>query len=871
MSEPIRPSARLSLAAAFTTLTSLTGLGRLVQPKLWFLECVLLFVVVMASGHLTRLALRGRGGWLNSVVIAVQVVCGALVYVALTVPGSAPLGCIPSPGALRAISTLFSAGSTAIADAAPPAVPVPGLVAILCLVGLGLALVIDALAVTFHRAVLTGLPVLATVLVPATRLPSGPGAWFAFIVASAGYLALLNIEGQAKLQRWGQLNTAPANQGVAREDQNKGATHQPLAARIAVVSVVAALILPTFVPSLNGLLHTGQGTGPAANGTYSLSTDVDLRNSLTSTNAYSVLDYTSNATDISNEYLGMSYLDTFDGNAWTAGAPKTPNVQGPPVANQGKSSPVPGLTVPKVTQSQVLTKVTVVGNFAFTTLPTPYATAYISGVANTTTNPSAATVPGPLSFTTSDPNGSQEGLQYQSTSTDVVPSKAQMESSPAVNPAKLAQYLQLPSNLPALVQQTADQVTAGDTTPYDKAMALQNYFLANFTYDLSVPATDGSSAIVNFLTSKQGFCQQFSATMATMARLLGIPAVVEVGFTPGTKQPNNTYLVTSHDAHAWPMLYFSGIGWVRFEPTVGIAATGRGSEPSYAPAPAVKSQTGTQATTAPGANPTSTASASKCGTAVHGRSVIPTSCGPKGSTEATTSSFSYLGPLGAVPREFQRLFLTGGYALIIFKLALLLLALAYCFPAYARISRRLKRRVLVRKLNRLLARAALEGSGRDPDGADEQSGPGGGPSDPFDRLNRSLFFQATEAVWAELRENAGDLGYSWAESDTPRQATARLSREARLDDPADAAVRRITLLAEHAWYGPQSVPEPGQLQRLSTDLDLVRTGLAANADRSRRLRTALLPASSLAKLRYRRDQIYSAVYRLIYRRSRNQK
>jgi hypothetical protein len=58
--------------------------------------------------------------------------------------------------------------------------------------------------------------------------------------------------------------------------------------------------------------------------------------------------------------------------------------------------------------------------------------------------------------------------------------------------------------------------------------------------------------------------------MALMARIAGVPSRVAIGFLPGTKS-SDTWLVTSHDMHAWPELYFEGQGWVRFEPTPSVA------------------------------------------------------------------------------------------------------------------------------------------------------------------------------------------------------------------------------------------------------------------------------------------------------------
>jgi hypothetical protein len=59
--------------------------------------------------------------------------------------------------------------------------------------------------------------------------------------------------------------------------------------------------------------------------------------------------------------------------------------------------------------------------------------------------------------------------------------------------------------------------------------------------------------------------------MAIMARSLDIPARVAVGFTPGTFSNEGRWVVRAHNYHAWPELYFDGLGWIRFEPTPSVA------------------------------------------------------------------------------------------------------------------------------------------------------------------------------------------------------------------------------------------------------------------------------------------------------------
>ena len=53
-----------------------------------------------------------------------------------------------------------------------------------------------------------------------------------------------------------------------------------------------------------------------------------------------------------------------------------------------------------------------------------------------------------------------------------------------------------------------------------------------------------------------------------MARLLGIPARVAVGFTSGRFEKGG-WTVTDHDAHAWVEVWFPGYGWIPFDPTPG--------------------------------------------------------------------------------------------------------------------------------------------------------------------------------------------------------------------------------------------------------------------------------------------------------------
>ena len=136
-------------------------------------------------------------------------------------------------------------------------------------------------------------------------------------------------------------------------------------------------------------------------------------------------------------------------------------------------------------------------------------------------------------------------------------------------------YLELPDDFPGSIGDLAREVTAGAATDYDAAIALQNWFHSEFSYSLQVQAGHGTSAIESFLIERVGYCEQFSATFAAMARTLDIPSRVAVGFTPGLHGLDNWYGVLGKNAHAWPELWFgAAIGWVPFEPTPGRGIPG---------------------------------------------------------------------------------------------------------------------------------------------------------------------------------------------------------------------------------------------------------------------------------------------------------
>ncbi|MBP1043902.1 transglutaminase domain-containing protein [Vagococcus sp. BWB3-3] len=144
-------------------------------------------------------------------------------------------------------------------------------------------------------------------------------------------------------------------------------------------------------------------------------------------------------------------------------------------------------------------------------------------------------------------------------------------------------YLQLPDRLPERVVELANQITANSSTGYERVKAIEDYLknTGNFRYSMeeaeTVP-TDQDYVDFFLFESQVGYCEHFSSSMVVLARALGIPARWAKGFSEGRVTQSHddgtkTYSITNENAHAWPEIYFQGVGWVPFEPTKSFVSS----------------------------------------------------------------------------------------------------------------------------------------------------------------------------------------------------------------------------------------------------------------------------------------------------------
>ncbi len=165
--------------------------------------------------------------------------------------------------------------------------------------------------------------------------------------------------------------------------------------------------------------------------------------------------------------------------------------------------------------------------------------------------------------------GNSSKYSVISTASDVTANQlaqAPQDYSPAIR----SLYLQLPDQLPARVRILAERVAGGASDPYHKAVLIQDYLRKDYTYSLYAPPPPANRDIVDYFLFDlpRGFCSHYASAMVVMLRSLGIPARVAAGYAAGEYDTSQqAYRVPVSASHAWVEVYFSGLGWVEFEPT----------------------------------------------------------------------------------------------------------------------------------------------------------------------------------------------------------------------------------------------------------------------------------------------------------------
>jgi transglutaminase-like putative cysteine protease len=129
------------------------------------------------------------------------------------------------------------------------------------------------------------------------------------------------------------------------------------------------------------------------------------------------------------------------------------------------------------------------------------------------------------------------------------------------------QYLRLPDNTPGRVGERAESIAGDADTPYEAVSDIERWLESNKGYSLDISRPSGDIVDGFLFSMSEGYCVYFATAMVVMLRTLGIPARFVTGYTTGQRIDSGEWLVRGLNSHAWVEVYFTGIGWMAFDPT----------------------------------------------------------------------------------------------------------------------------------------------------------------------------------------------------------------------------------------------------------------------------------------------------------------
>lgn len=763
---------------AAATLLAALPLATVFARWTWFVG--VLGVVVAMTAAAVGLRRRVSQRWIPSIGM---VIAHILVLTWLFGRDQAMAGIIPGPATFTRFNDLLVQAGLAIRDSGVPVADDPALLFLAALGVGGMHLAVDAAAVVVRRPALAGPPMVG-VYVLAVGTHTDSVSVLSFFTTAAAFLWLLAADKIDRVRRFGQRFTATGHAVGVWEPL-------PLAAagrRVAVAGVIAAVLVPLAVPGMStGLWQrfgsgagegSGVGNGAPTRGRVSLFSN--LSGALTRDRAYDMVKVTT--TDPSPFYLQFGVADELTGNgfgnrAWSGGQSLRAISAPTPPAGSGVAT-------------QAFTADVEVLAFAEKVVPIYQYPTRMNGLGGAWRWDQAAGV-------VYSNRASAQGLKY---SFDYArfgfsPETLRTASAlPADHPIQ-QRYTQLPDV--RAVKDKAAGLVAGKTNPYDKARAIHQFFsVANgFRYSLRTKPGNSGSRIVDFLTNKEGFCEQYAAAMGWLARAAGLPARVAFGFTRGNNKQGNTYLLTNFNLHAWTEIYFDRFGWVPFDATPASAIAG-GVSTSWAPDSA-------QPSTPSLAEPEDDLSAS-------------------GQPSATTTA--------PVPNQFGDNDPAAGGGVggadgdwTFYLLAVLLAVMVAAVPGGWRAVLRRRRRP---------SQAPPASGISDRSGTTAQAG----------RTTAAIREEAY-AAWQELTDTLTDFRILLRPAESPRARVQRLIMQCRLADDAAAAAKALALAEESARYARQ----PSPLPELGTALNIVRQAVIRRATWRRRIRAVVLPPSLISR------------------------
>ena len=533
---PLLAIAETALAAV--TVAAILGLGRLFEDGSFLLPVL----TIGAGAHL--LATWCRRARLSARLTALVAAAGLVAVISwLLLPATTAYG-FPTAATLAEVQAQLSSALATFRDVVAPAPVEPGFV-LASAVGVWIiAFVADTAAFRAGAVVEAAVPG-ATLFVFGAALGAPRQRELTTALFLAGVLAywlaqraLLN----ASSPTWLSRDTVAGSRALLR-------TGTVLGGIVVALAVLAGPHLPGA--AADGVIPW-RASDRDGGSRVTVSPLVDIRARIVE-QAESVVFTVASPT---RSYWRLTSLETFNGRIWSSTR-----------SYKDADGPLPPGSQLKQVDLAESTQEFEIGALASIWLPAAYRPVDVEGTdASYDAESASLIVPADIEVT-------QPGQRYTIASAFPLLTREELAAAPAEAPEDIqATYLALPDDFSPDVRQEALDITtrAAAESPYDKALALQDHFRDNFTYDLNVGRGHSGDDLRRFLFEERtGYCEQFAGAYAAMARAIGLPARVAVGFTPGERGPDGRYVVRGANGHAWPEVYLEGYGWVPFEPTPG--------------------------------------------------------------------------------------------------------------------------------------------------------------------------------------------------------------------------------------------------------------------------------------------------------------
>jgi len=529
-------------------------LGRV--PTLELVGAALVSVLIAAALE--------RRGLVLALLASAAGLAFALTWIAL--PQTAWYG-LPSVRTLRAVGRSLEVVGQQVRVQSSPTPPFPPLMLAAATAVWTAAFSIHALVVRAGSPLLAALPSVALVGFADAVMDDGTRPIYAITVLGSA-LAVVFVDGLRRVRLWGPVWTSLKPRRLAAIT-SRGAR------RVALLAIGVAVLVPSLLPGFRSEALVDFST--VGDGGIRLDPFVSIQAQLGERKAVDLFSVTAEG---GGAYWRMYALDRFDGTTWSSSDPE---------AKRGLTYSTPARLVTDFPEDAepLAQRFRILTDIDSPWVPMAYP-------------PEAITLPfGDIRYNidlgvAALDGGLEQGLEYTVVSRVITPAAEQLDAVRFEQPSRYGRYTFVPSDVDPRVGEIAREWADREPNPYRQVLALQQRFLGgSFLYTLDVEPVADADAVLDFLTNtRRGFCQQFATAMALMVRELGYPSRVAVGYQPGTAE-GDTFLVQTKEAHAWVEVFFSGYGWLPFEPTPGrsnpladpgtylnpIAPLGAGEEP----------------------------------------------------------------------------------------------------------------------------------------------------------------------------------------------------------------------------------------------------------------------------------------------------